>query len=1151
MNKRTIFALACLGIIICQVAHAEPPNVVLIFADDLGYGDLGCYGATKLKTPNIDKLAAEGRRFTDAHSASAVCTPSRYGLLTGEYPFRANGGKGLWGPAPVPSPLLIGTETLTIADVFKNGGYDTAVIGKWHLGFGEGTNDWQEPLRPGPQDLGFDYYFGMPVVNSAPPYVYVENDRVVGGDPADPLVYLGRGSKRKPTPITPITPEAAQRSANRFSGAVEAHKLFNDYEVGAKLTEKATEWIKSREEKPFFLYFATTNVHHPFTPAKQFQGTSECGVYGDFVHELDWIVGEVMKTLQETGAADNTLVIFTSDNGGMFNLGGRVAAKMGHKINGDLLGSKFGIWEGGHRVPFIAWWPGKIEAGSVSDQLLCSVDLLATVSALTGQELDDSKDSINMLPALVENPGEPLRTEMFMTPNKPTHMALRRGKWMYIPARSDGGFRGSKPSQHAWGGAAVTTLVGTPNSDIEDGKIKEDAPPAQLYDLEADVNQTKNVYYDYPEIAQEMAATIKEARQAPGLRVENRTANAGGPPLSKYDEFKPVGNLRYSFESGTLDGWTVTEGELGEPVTTLPSLARKKDAPFARHGSHHLSTLVPGDGKPLADTQIGVVKSPAFMLTGDKVAFLVSGGYDEKNLFVALVDADSGDILQKSGGSRDHRMRRVVWDVSKWKGDTVRFKIVDRATGGWGHLNADDFSAHGEPVAAPDQAASKDSKARKPNFVVIFADDLGYGDISCYNPNGVDTPNIDKLAAEGLRSIDFFVPANVCSPSRAALLTGRYPMRCGMPVARNANFPKYLNYGFAAEEITIPELLEPAGYRSLMVGKWHLGIGVKGSHPIDAGFDEHLGIPSNFAKSRGTNHNTLYRGRKVEARDVPFQELTTRYTDEVVAFIERQKEGDEPFFIYFSHHIPHTPILPNKDFVGTSGKGKYGDVIKELDHSTGRIMKALADAGLDENTLVVFTSDNGPTRQGFAGGLNGGKYCTMEGGHRVPGIFRWPGKIAPGQVSDLTLTSMDLLPLFCGLAGVDLPGDRKIDGKNILPILLGEQTTSPHELLYYYNGVNLQAVREGDWKLHLPRAAQDQPFWCKKRGPGRVFVTLDRPALFDLDADLGEKRNIADQHPEVVARLQQHAEAIRAELGDVRAKGTDQRAISLVDPQER
>ncbi|MGJ8644423.1 MAG: sulfatase family protein [Luteolibacter sp.] len=507
-----ILSTVALSLTTLSASAAEPPNVVLIFADDLGYGDLGCYGATKVKTPNIDKLAAEGKKFTDAHSASAVCTPSRYGLMTGQYPLRGNGGKGIWGPAAITSPLIIDTETLTIADVFKDSGYDTAAFGKWHLGFKEGKNDWQEPLSPGPNDLGFDYYFGMPVVNSAPPYVYVENDRVVGGDSEDPLVHLGRNSKEKPTPITPIPPEAAQRSANQFSGAVEAHKLFNDYEVGTKLTEKATAWIKSREKKPFFLYFATTNVHHPFTPAKQFQGTSEAGPYGDFVHELDWIVGEVRKSLEEAGVADNTLIIFTSDNGGMFNHGGRHAAELGHKINGDLLGSKFGIWEGGHRIPFIAWWPGKIEAGSVSGQLMNSVDMLATFAQLTGMPLGEDKkqDSINMLPALTGNPDQALRTEMVMTPHKPSHTAIRKGKWMYIPAKSDGGFTGSKPNQHAWGGPAVTKLVGTPNSDIENGKFKKGAPNAQLYDLEADPNQTKNVIKDFPEVVQEMQALLKE-----------------------------------------------------------------------------------------------------------------------------------------------------------------------------------------------------------------------------------------------------------------------------------------------------------------------------------------------------------------------------------------------------------------------------------------------------------------------------------------------------------------------------------------------------------------------------------------------------------------------------------------------------------------
>ena len=498
-----------------DVEASSPPNVVLIFAGDLGYGDLGCYGATKVQTPNIDRLAEEGRRFTDAHSASAVCTPSRYALLTGEYPLRAMGGKGVWGPAPVTCGLIVETEKLTIADVFKSKGYATAALGKWHLGFGEGANNWQEPLRPGPQDLGFDYYFGVPVVNSAPPYVYVENDRIVGGDPSDPLVYLGNRNPKGATPITEIPPEASRRTPNRFKGAVEAHEIYNDYTVGTVLAGKAVDWITDNKQQPFFLYLATTHIHHPFTPGKRFQGTSQAELYGDFIQELDWMVGEVTRCLEKQGLSKNTLVIFTSDNGGMMNLGGRNAVKAGHRMNGDLLGFKFGVWEGGHRVPFIAKWPGKIEAGSQSDQLICNVDMLATFMALTGQDLDSvqGKDSINILPALLEDPEESLRKELLLAPRSEPHLSIRKGRWMYIPARGSGGFRGSKPSDHAWGGPAAVALVGGVNSDIENGRIRKDAPPAQLYDLEADVNQTRNVYHEYPEVVQELSSLL--ARYAP------------------------------------------------------------------------------------------------------------------------------------------------------------------------------------------------------------------------------------------------------------------------------------------------------------------------------------------------------------------------------------------------------------------------------------------------------------------------------------------------------------------------------------------------------------------------------------------------------------------------------------------------------------
>ncbi|MDX2431760.1 MAG: arylsulfatase, partial [Bacteroides sp.] len=463
----------------CSGGDETPlPNVVFIFADDLGYGDLSCYGATKVQTPNIDRLAREGRLFTDAHSASAVCTPSRYALLTGEYPLRANDGKGAWGPCSHTQAMLIDTDKLTLGQMFKNKGYTTAAIGKWHLGFGSGKTDWNKPLRPGPLELGFDYYFGVPKVNSGFPYVYVENDRIVGWDPDDPLVYDG-----EPVSPTPTFPEeAGRKTPNRFSGALEAHKIYDDERTATLLTEKAVGWIKENTERPFFLYFATTNIHHPYTPNPRFKGTSQCGLYGDFIHELDWMVGELMLCLEENNLSDNTLVIFTSDNGGMLNTASKLTWKAGHHLNGELLGFKFGAWEGGHRIPFIARWPGKIEAGSASDQIICNVDMLTTFAALTGQQLaaNDARDGVNVLPALIEDPDSSLREHLILAPRFGRNLAVRKGKWMYIGAQGDGGF-GSNSNSHAAGGPGSIEFSGRENSDIENGKIREDAPPAQLY----------------------------------------------------------------------------------------------------------------------------------------------------------------------------------------------------------------------------------------------------------------------------------------------------------------------------------------------------------------------------------------------------------------------------------------------------------------------------------------------------------------------------------------------------------------------------------------------------------------------------------------------------------------------------------------------
>ena len=483
-------------------ANAKP-NIVLINADDLGYGDLSCYGATKVRTPNIDKLAEEGRMFSDLHAGSAVCSPSRYALLTGRYPLRRN----FWGPLGMREPLSVDTGILTLPKLLKEAAYSTACIGKWHLGFGEEEPDWNGDLKPGPLELGFDYYFGVPIVNCIPPYVYVENHRVVGLDPDDPFVY----GERAATEEWP-----AKGSYNAIGGARKAHELYKDEEVGTTLKDKAIAWLREQDkDSPFFLYVAPLNIHHPFTPAPQFKGTSDCGRYGDFIHELDWIVGEIMKTLDELGVADNTLLIFTSDNGGMLNLGGQDAWRAGHRLNGDLLGFKFGAWEGGHRIPFIARWPGKIPANSRSDHLMSQIDLMATVAAILVRPLkdDEGPDSVNQLLVLTGTPEKPARDLLVISPNNPSHLLVRKDQWVYIPAQDEGGFDGKEVGDHRFGGGATLPFTGDVNSDFVDGKLRDDAPPAQLYDLQKDPRQTTNVYREYPEVVAELDACVGEHRK--------------------------------------------------------------------------------------------------------------------------------------------------------------------------------------------------------------------------------------------------------------------------------------------------------------------------------------------------------------------------------------------------------------------------------------------------------------------------------------------------------------------------------------------------------------------------------------------------------------------------------------------------------------
>lgn len=447
----------------------------------------------------------------------------------------------------------------------------------------------------------------------------------------------------------------------------------------------------------------------------------------------------------------------------------------------------------------------------------------------------------------------------------------------------------------------------------------------------------------------------------------------------------------------------------------------------------------------------------------------------------------------------------------------------------------------------------------RPNFVVVLADDLGFGDLSSYGNRRIRTPHLDEMARAGLRLTSFYAQ-NVCGPSRAALLTGCYPIRLAEP-GNTKGAHTVLHPG----ELTIAEVLAEGGYASGLIGKWHLAGGGgrergPGTGPYKAelmpnrqGFDYFFGTPSHNGTTRevepGGWKTELMRNDEVLESPTDLDRITRRYTDEAVAFLERHR--DRPFFLYLAHTMVHVPLGASDGFRGRSARGLYGDAVEELDWSVGRVLSALERLDLEERTLVVFTSDNGPWIEdhlgdhgGSPGILRGFKMSTWEGGLRVPAVFHWPGTIRPGQVSDGIASTLDLLPTFAALAGVPLPGGRALDGLDLGPWLTGATDRSPRRRFHYFAFTHLQAVRDGRWKLVLDRPAD--PPWTSWYG--RMIDAVEEPQLYDLDADWGERRNVARQNGGVVDRLRRLAESVRAELGDFDRIGS---AARFLDPGPR
>ena len=501
MNKRCILFLTfLLQVLVLLAQSSSKPNIIIIYADDLGYGDVGAYGATAIKTPQMDKLAKQGLKFTNAHATSATCTPSRFSMLTGRYAWRKQGT----GIAPGDAALLIPTGITTLPGMLQQSGYQTAVVGKWHLGLGpSGGPDWNTDIKPGPLEIGFNYSFIMPATGDRVPCVYLENHRIVDLDPSDPIQVDYR-QKVGTEPTGKENPELLKMKFSHghdntiingvsrigwMTGGKRARWI--DEDMADVLTAKAISFIERKKASPFFLYFATHDIHVPRLPHSRFAGKSGMGPRGDAILQLDWTVGAVLQALDRLKLTSNTLVILTSDNGPVIDDGyvDEAVSRLGsHRPSGKLRGGKYSAFDGGTRVPFIVRFPGKVKAGTSTDALFSQVDLFASFAALTGYKMtaQEGTDSYNMLSSLLGTTRK--GREHLVEQSINSTLSLLQGPWKYIESSN---------------GQALNKLTNTELGNL---------PTPQLYNLVTDLGEQRNVADAHPGIVKSMEAKLKSIR---------------------------------------------------------------------------------------------------------------------------------------------------------------------------------------------------------------------------------------------------------------------------------------------------------------------------------------------------------------------------------------------------------------------------------------------------------------------------------------------------------------------------------------------------------------------------------------------------------------------------------------------------------------
>ena len=633
----------------------DPPNVIVIFTDDQGYQDLGCFGSTTIKTPNLDRMSAEGLRLTNFY-AQPVCGVSRAALMTGSYPIRIAEPGNLKRLHSVPHP-----KEWTMAEMFKEAGYATALIGKWHLGRRAKTPSGFDPETM-PNGQGFDYFYGTPMFNG----------------------------------LTTFVEEHKFRSSILRNDQVVTQSVESWDSITADYTKEATAWIQKHKDERFFLYLAHNMPHVPLGASTSFKGESKYGPYGDTIEEIDWSCGEIFAKIKSLGLDDNTLVVFTSDNGPWVETtrgmkpGAAEYIPRDHSGTADpFRGWKMSAWDGGSRVPCIIRWPTRIAEGRESDEILSTMDLLPTFASLVDFPIPETLhlDGLNSSDFLLGKSDESPRDEyLYYTGCQLT--AVRTGDWKLVLPRPE-----NPPGTGWW------------------GRMIEAIPQTQLFNIKNDPGESNDVAAKHPDVVRRMMTVVESARQSLGDidRVGSQVRMFdNGPrrlefpvnPTSSnskavgYDNAQPVGKLRFTFENEKWEGWKVIEGSLPEALTNRKDLPGHLWQPFNKQGRWFIFTAHRNGQRRADDSQTGVIRSPDFVLKGNRISFLIGGGSGPET-YVALCDAD-GTELMKAHGKDGPAMHRIIWDVTDRANNRLHIRIVDNSNVGWGHITFDDFSCEGE-----------------------------------------------------------------------------------------------------------------------------------------------------------------------------------------------------------------------------------------------------------------------------------------------------------------------------------------------------------------------------------------------------------------------------------------------------------------------